>query len=181
MQRKIYAWVKSETCTSRDAVRPGSRIGGSVLIWGKMLLTAFLCMLYVLAGTFYEKQIVAVVASHRAEFEASTPPSFVRRLAQRSKHIPIKYLTENVHSCFAGLCGVITSTVFQFQPENRSIHLRDGLVAVRSHHRRRLYSDCLGITWMQRQRFAFTQHHQSFTDKQNSSWSAPLIHGFDRE
>jgi hypothetical protein len=27
MSRKIYAWVKSETCTGRDAVLPGSRIG----------------------------------------------------------------------------------------------------------------------------------------------------------
>lgn len=27
MNRKIYAWVKSETCTSRDAVRPGSYVG----------------------------------------------------------------------------------------------------------------------------------------------------------
>ena len=27
MSRKIYAWVKSETCTIRDAVRPGSFVG----------------------------------------------------------------------------------------------------------------------------------------------------------
>ena len=27
MSRKIYAWVKSETCTSRDAILPGSRVG----------------------------------------------------------------------------------------------------------------------------------------------------------
>lgn len=27
MSRKIYAWVKSETCTMRDAVLPGSTVG----------------------------------------------------------------------------------------------------------------------------------------------------------